>query len=175
MVDVGGQSFEHTPTWVVALVCFVIVLISFCTKRGLHHLDKSQDALYKALQTLKEELMLLGFISVLLTVFQGLIIDICIPANLATIMPPRKWPETSSLTGSHLLVNNGRRLEAEAASANCCEAIYIKPFLTAVSSYVTSGEDWASEERASVTRSLWHISFGTSIWAMSGMGPQSLE
>lgn len=36
----SSNSLEHTPTWVVAVVCFVIVLISFCAERGLHGLGK---------------------------------------------------------------------------------------------------------------------------------------
>ncbi|CAI9786136.1 unnamed protein product [Fraxinus pennsylvanica] len=77
----GGRSFEYTPTWIVALVCLIIVFISLCAERGLHllgkcFLRKGQNALNEALQKLKEELMLLGFISLLLTVFQGLISDV---------------------------------------------------------------------------------------------------
>ncbi|KAL2454873.1 MLO-like protein 13 [Abeliophyllum distichum] len=126
MAEGGGLSFEYTPTWVVALVCFTIVFISFCAERGLHHLGKcflrkNQDALYEALQKLKEELMLLGFISLLLTVFQGLISDICVPSHLATIMLPCKR-ETVSSAGSHLLENIGRRLLAEAAGEHRCKA-----------------------------------------------------
>ncbi|XP_022863837.1 MLO-like protein 13 [Olea europaea var. sylvestris] len=121
----GGRSFEYTPTWIVALVCLIIVFISLSAERGLHYLGKcfvhkGQDALNEALQKLKEELMLLGFISLLLTVFQGLISDICIPANLANIMLPCKPPETGSSAGSHLLANNGRRLLAEDAHENLC-------------------------------------------------------
>ncbi|KAL2536857.1 MLO-like protein 13 [Forsythia ovata] len=118
MVEGGGRSFEYTPTWVVALVCFTIVFISFCAERGLHHLGKNQDALYEALQKLKEELMLLGFISLLLTVFQGLISDVCVPSHLATIMLPCER-ETVSSAGSHLLENNGRRLFAEGVTQRC--------------------------------------------------------
>ena len=34
------QSLEYTPTWIVASVCSVIVLVSFAAERGLHHLGK---------------------------------------------------------------------------------------------------------------------------------------
>lgn len=35
-----NSSLEYTPTWVVAGVCFVIVLLSLCAERGLHKLGK---------------------------------------------------------------------------------------------------------------------------------------
>lgn len=35
-----NNSLEYTPTWVVAGVCFVIVLLSLCAERGLHKLGK---------------------------------------------------------------------------------------------------------------------------------------
>ncbi|KAL7119771.1 hypothetical protein ACP275_02G082600 [Erythranthe tilingii] len=124
----SGRPFEFTPTWVVALVCFVIVFISVFVERALHKLGrcfkhKNQDALFEALQKLKEELMLLGFISLLLTVFQGLISNICIPNHLANIMLPCKME-----TIQHLTANNGRRLLAEVVSDTCSEGHV--PFLS---------------------------------------------
>ncbi|KAL0452875.1 UNVERIFIED_CONTAM: MLO-like protein 1 [Sesamum latifolium] len=82
-----GASLEYTPTWVVALVCTVIVAISLAAERILHFagkylLKKNQPSLFQALQKIKEELMLLGFISLMLTVFQDRISKICIPKHL---------------------------------------------------------------------------------------------
>ncbi|KAJ6289599.1 hypothetical protein OIU78_025513 [Salix suchowensis] len=61
----GGTTLEYTPTWVVAAVCSVIVLISLIVERTLHYLGKllkrkHQKPLFEALQKIKEELMLLG-------------------------------------------------------------------------------------------------------------------
>ncbi|KAK4777604.1 hypothetical protein SAY87_017791 [Trapa incisa] len=57
----GGESrgLEYTPTWIVAGVSFLIILISLCVQRALYRLGKilkhkKQDALYKALEKLKE-------------------------------------------------------------------------------------------------------------------------
>jgi hypothetical protein len=36
-----GQTLEYTPTWVVAVVCSVIVLISLSVERILHYLGKA--------------------------------------------------------------------------------------------------------------------------------------
>nr|XP_011469571.1 PREDICTED: MLO-like protein 1 [Fragaria vesca subsp. vesca] len=78
-----GPDLEWTPTWVVAIVCSVIVVISLMLERGLHSAGnylkrKEQNPLYEALLKVKEELMLVGFISLLLTVFTKTITKICI-------------------------------------------------------------------------------------------------
>ncbi|KAJ4757931.1 MLO-like protein [Rhynchospora pubera] len=102
----GGLSeeqmkLEFTPTWIVAGVCSIIVLISLVVERLLHRLGKilkkkNQKPLFEALQKVKEELMLLGFISLLLTVFQGAIQQICIPQGWANHMLPCNREEESS-------------------------------------------------------------------------------
>ncbi|XP_023513455.1 MLO-like protein 1 [Cucurbita pepo subsp. pepo] len=88
-----GTSLEFTPTWVVAAVCSVIVAISLALERLLHFLGtylkkKNQKPLNEALQKVKEELMLLGFISLLLTVFQGTISKWCVPESLTEHLLP---------------------------------------------------------------------------------------
>ncbi|MFS7903193.1 hypothetical protein Hanom_Chr01g00021111 [Helianthus anomalus] len=82
-----GTSLEFTPTWVVAAVCTVIVGISLAVERLLHYTGKKlkesgQKPLYEALQKIKEELMLLGFISLLLTVSQSRIVKICVKESI---------------------------------------------------------------------------------------------
>ncbi|CAA2970172.1 MLO 1 [Olea europaea subsp. europaea] len=95
-----GESLKYTPTWVVALVCTVIVAISLVAERLLHYagkflIKKNQGALFEALQKIKEELMLLGFISLLLTVFQSRITEICIAKHLTDDwLPCSKSDET---------------------------------------------------------------------------------
>ncbi|XP_061372412.1 MLO-like protein 1 [Gastrolobium bilobum] len=92
----GGEeetTLEFTPTWVVAAVCTVIVAISLAAERCLHYggkflKKKDQKPLYEALQKIKEELMLLGFISLLLTVSQNGITKICVPPGLTRHMLP---------------------------------------------------------------------------------------
>ncbi|KAM2068311.1 hypothetical protein ACFX1T_044529 [Malus domestica] len=124
-----NSSLEYTPTWVVALVCFVIVLLSLCAERALHKLGKylkheKQDALFEALQKLKEELMLLGFISLLLTVSQRSIIRICIPSNLANHMLPCKRETSKGNNNAHYSldqsINNRRRLLSTDTNSDHC-------------------------------------------------------
>ncbi|XP_065637844.1 MLO-like protein 13 isoform X2 [Quercus suber] len=123
------ESLVYTPTWVVATVCFIIVLISLCVERTLHRLGKflkrkKQDELYAALQKLKEELMLLGFISLLLTVFQSLISRICIPTHLSNFMLPCKKRYIVHPNGtehySNPATNNPQRLLFEDTNSGHC-------------------------------------------------------
>uniref|UniRef100_A0A804N9P9 MLO-like protein n=1 Tax=Zea mays TaxID=4577 RepID=A0A804N9P9_MAIZE len=97
MADGSGESestaLEFTPTWIVAAVCSLIVVISLAAERCLHYLGKTfkgknQKALFEALLKVKEELMLLGFISLLLTVFQGVMQRTCIPPGWTIYMLP---------------------------------------------------------------------------------------
>ncbi|POO01627.1 Mlo-related protein [Trema orientale] len=88
-----GRSLEETPTWAVAAVCFVLVLVSILIEHVIHLIGKwltkrNKRALYEALEKIKSELMLLGFISLLLTVGQGLISNICINKAIGATWHP---------------------------------------------------------------------------------------
>ncbi|KAF6136153.1 hypothetical protein GIB67_001562, partial [Kingdonia uniflora] len=131
-MEAEEQSLEYTPTWIVSLVCFIIVLISFGAERALHHLGKclkrkQQDTLFEALQKLKEELMLLGFISLLLNVFQNFVSRICIPTSLTNHMLPCKRKDAASNNGIHnyeyispVIMQNGRRLLSTETNLEYC-------------------------------------------------------
>ncbi|XP_047316208.1 MLO-like protein 12 [Impatiens glandulifera] len=85
------RSLEETPTWAVAVVCFSLVAISIVLEYGLHLIGhwlkkKNKPALCEALEKLKAELMVMGFISLLLTVGQAPISGICVPNNVG-----RSW------------------------------------------------------------------------------------
>ncbi|KAK7404691.1 hypothetical protein VNO78_05647 [Psophocarpus tetragonolobus] len=89
----GGRNLEETPTWAVSAVCFVLILISIIIEHIIHLMGKwlkkkHKRALYESLEKIKSELMLLGFISLLLTVGQGLISRICISEEVAATWHP---------------------------------------------------------------------------------------
>ncbi|RWR81478.1 MLO-like protein 1 [Cinnamomum micranthum f. kanehirae] len=132
----GGKSkempLEFTPTWVVASVCTVIVVISLALERLLHILGKylkkkNKKPLYEALQKVKEELMLLGFISLLLTVFQSAISRICIRESLMLHMLPCKMESKHAKVTEHFassffsgISGSGRRLLSGGSSDITC-------------------------------------------------------
>ncbi|KAG0487032.1 hypothetical protein HPP92_009127 [Vanilla planifolia] len=116
-----GLQLYRTPTWIVAVVCTVIVCISLFFERFLHRLGKrfnrrNQKPLSQALEKMKEELMLMGFISLLLVVFQGTIQKICIAESFTRHLRPCKGEDTSA-EGSgeepggtaHYIVGGSRR------------------------------------------------------------------
>ncbi|KAF3790300.1 MLO-like protein 6 [Nymphaea thermarum] len=147
----GGRSLEETPTWAVAVVCFLLVLVSILIEHSIHLVGqwltkKHKRALCEALEKLKSgefylilllmlniyekfcvlyseeavayctrnnlssvkdhmilnsnafstaELMLLGFISLLLTVGQAPLSEICISERLGRTMLPCIKKKTS--------------------------------------------------------------------------------
>lgn len=80
------RSLALTPTWSVALVLSIFVAVSLLVERSIHRLSNwlrktSRKPLLEAVEKMKEELMLLGFISLLLTATSSMISDICIPSK----------------------------------------------------------------------------------------------
>ncbi|KAF8703223.1 hypothetical protein HU200_032013 [Digitaria exilis] len=178
----SDATLEDTPTWIVASVCSVIVLISLIFERGLHHLgkvskpkpnngvhmlpvsslqiklyraDKSalerrRVTLYEALLKLKEgvgtllfvchfcsELMMLGFISLLLVVFQNLIQKICIDESLMEHWLPCRGGKKAAVAhyvgASSTFAGGGRRLlTGGAAFGHCLSKIHIFIFVLAI-------------------------------------------
>ncbi|KAF7829462.1 MLO-like protein 9 [Senna tora] len=84
----GARQLDQTPTWAVASVCFIIVLISIILEEVIHKVAKKKKALLEALDKIKSELMILGFISLLLTFGQNYIAKICIPVKYGNTMLP---------------------------------------------------------------------------------------
>ncbi|KAF8731758.1 hypothetical protein HU200_015692 [Digitaria exilis] len=129
--DGGAEiTLEYTPTWIVAAVCCVIVVISLVFERLLHSLGKrlkkgSKKPLYDALLKIKEELMLLGFISLLLSVFQGPAQKICVQESIMHHMLPCPLPASESAAGAKYgaamftgVLGGARRLLAGGGAAN---------------------------------------------------------
>lgn len=124
----GERKLDQTPTWAVAGVCAVIILISFVLEKGLHRFGtwltkKQKRALYEALDKVKGELMVLGFISLLLTFSQSYISRICIPSKVADTMLPCK-PENDSTDPKEehrrrLLWNDRRALSSDSSTETC--------------------------------------------------------
>ncbi|KAK0604956.1 hypothetical protein LWI29_021309 [Acer saccharum] len=91
----GDRSLKETPTWAVALVCAGFVIISILIEHGILSIGKlfqrkQKKAMTEALEKIKSELMLLGFMSLLITVGTKPISKICIPASAGDIMLPCK-------------------------------------------------------------------------------------
>ncbi|KAI5666217.1 hypothetical protein M9H77_16070 [Catharanthus roseus] len=96
-----GRTLQETPTWALATVCFVFIFFGIFIEQLIHLLchwlkKHRKAALFEAVEKLKSVLMLLGFMSLILTVTQRSISKICVPNRVAnTMLPCRK---TSVLT-----------------------------------------------------------------------------
>ncbi|KAJ0087976.1 hypothetical protein Patl1_32067 [Pistacia atlantica] len=118
----SARSLEKTPTWALAVVCFVIVFICIIIEHSIHLLThwlkkRRKNALIDAVDKLKSELMLLGFMSLLLAVTQSFISNICIPTKVADIMLPcLKAVESESLDMMTLMVED----DAAGAVSDSC-------------------------------------------------------
>ncbi|GAB2283519.1 MLO-like protein 4 [Dionaea muscipula] len=82
-----GRSLAETPTWSVATVTTVMVFVCFLVERGIYRLGKwlkstRKKALLASLEKVKEELMLLGLISLMLGQCAKGISEICIDSSV---------------------------------------------------------------------------------------------
>lgn len=80
------RSLALTPTWSVATVLTVFVVVSLIVERSIHRLSNwlrktNRKPLLAAVEKMKEEMMLLGFISLFLTATSSTISNICIPSK----------------------------------------------------------------------------------------------
>ncbi|XP_024525902.1 MLO-like protein 14 [Selaginella moellendorffii] len=131
------RSLEYTPTWAVAAVCFMFVIVSLIGERSLHHLGiwlsrTKRKPLRTALEKMKEELMLLGFISLIITVTASYISKICIRSSFYDKQRmPCKLPHKGDATydrmmGTSLLEIPRREL---ASTAHSCPKEH-EPFVS---------------------------------------------
>ncbi|KAF3321090.1 MLO-like protein 8 [Carex littledalei] len=134
------RELSETPTWAVALICLVMIVISLLLEKGLHHIGewfhkKNKSALAEALEKVKNELMILGFISLLLVFFQNYIAEICIPESAGnTMLPCRRgakvtkrflWADTKDF-------GSNRRSLANDTPFNCTDVSFFRQFIRSV-------------------------------------------
>ncbi|CAM8902468.1 unnamed protein product [Rhodiola kirilowii] len=123
----SSRQLDQTPTWAVASICAIIIIISISLEKILHKIgtwltNKHKSALYEALEKVKSELMVLGFISLLLTFFQTYILKICISSTLAdTMLPcPSDGESDGSTSRRRLLwIDQPRRSLASTSTISC--------------------------------------------------------
>ncbi|KAG7648649.1 MLO-like protein 5 [Arabidopsis thaliana] len=130
----GPRQLDQTPTWAVSTVCGVIILISIILELIIHKVGevferKKKKALFEALEKIKNELMVLGFISLLLTFGQNYIASICVPSRYGHAMSfcgpydgPSKDDHKKLKKTDHamrILYSVQRRSLADAPPVNC--------------------------------------------------------
>ncbi|KAI5063981.1 hypothetical protein GOP47_0020651 [Adiantum capillus-veneris] len=85
------QSLIYTPTWAIASTCGVFILSSLVVERAVYFIGKllvnyKLKALQAAFEKVKEELMMVGFISLALTLGQDGFSKICVPTKWTATM-----------------------------------------------------------------------------------------
>lgn len=121
------KSLEQTPTWTVAVVCTVFVIASLLVERLIHRLGQNfkkakKKELFHTLEQIKNELMILGFISLFLTVFQNKIASICISESLnSKLLPCPYRPPVAEAP----VARRRRLLATEAVSQTGCKAGFV--------------------------------------------------
>ncbi|KAK8952508.1 MLO-like protein 4 [Platanthera zijinensis] len=81
-----GRSLAETPTWSVATVTTVMVFVCLLVERSICRLGKwlkrtKRKAMLASLEKIREELVLLGLISLMLSQTARWISEICVPSS----------------------------------------------------------------------------------------------
>ncbi|MCO5607140.1 hypothetical protein L7F22_061333 [Adiantum nelumboides] len=114
----------NSPTWAIACTCAVFIVISLIAERAIFFIGRlavnySKAALMEAFEKLKEELIMVGFISIALTVGQNWFSKLCVPTKWSTIMLLCVPDAESNLTESmHTTEAFSKRLLASTEEAN---------------------------------------------------------
>ncbi|KAK3010633.1 hypothetical protein RJ639_012336 [Escallonia herrerae] len=123
----AARELDKTPTWAVALTTAVIIIISIILEKVIHAIgewfeSRRKKALVAALEKIKGELMVLGFISLLLTFGQNYIAGLCIKEKYANTMLPCRQSYHAPKAGADrrkLLWNEHRILATGSAAKGC--------------------------------------------------------
>ncbi|KAK9093150.1 hypothetical protein Syun_028061 [Stephania yunnanensis] len=101
------RSLEQTPVWAVSIVCLVLIFISLLFESVLDFITKflkkkKKKSLKQALGNIKTELMIMGFISLLLTVAEVPISKICVAEAVANSLLPCDSQEETASTATQI-------------------------------------------------------------------------
>lgn len=115
------QGLLYRPSWVIASVAAIFIIISLILERGLHFIGKvlekrEKKGLEEAFEKIKQELMMVGFISLALTIGQTKVTEICMPEGWANKMTLCRSSSTT------VKATIGRRLLAAAPTEVTCKA-----------------------------------------------------
>ncbi|KAK9150268.1 hypothetical protein Syun_008577 [Stephania yunnanensis] len=140
----GVASLEETPTWAIAAVCFVLIAISLFIEHVLHFLakllSKKRKALRQALHKVESELMLFGFVSLLLEVTKEPISKICIPLSIAETFLPCEQSELSKIDEETQCKHKGKiSLMSSVAVNQLQRLIFVFAVFHVLSSVLTFG------------------------------------
>ena len=85
-----GKTIEEEPSWIVVTVLFCFLLISILVEYSMEYIEhklKQSKGLSSVLRKVKDELMLMGFISLVLVAIEDQLVSICIPVDAMVGVP----------------------------------------------------------------------------------------
>ncbi|XP_050380858.1 MLO-like protein 12 isoform X2 [Argentina anserina] len=121
-------GLEDTPTWAVSVFALFIFVLSFIIDDGIHRLTKflkgkRRKSLNRGLKKFKTEMMQLGFISLLLTLSEVPISNICVSHDLANSFLPCKYSlDSPNVSSATQLPASNTNYSKEATTNDYCEA-----------------------------------------------------
>ncbi|XP_062006360.1 MLO-like protein 12 [Rosa rugosa] len=128
MADQRKGSLEDTPTWAVSVFALFIFVLSFIIDDGLHRLTKflkgrRRKSLNRALKKFKTEMMQLGFVSLLLTLSEVPISNICVSQVVANSFLPCEYPlDSTTVSSAAQLPASNTNFSKEVTTQTYCEA-----------------------------------------------------
>ncbi|THU65986.1 hypothetical protein C4D60_Mb05t09430 [Musa balbisiana] len=98
-------SLQYTPTWAAAIIFLFAIAVSYILAQSISFAgnwfrSRQKIALSDAIDKLKEELMILGFLSLVLAVVQRPISHICVPVKAADYMLPCRRLHPKSISSA---------------------------------------------------------------------------
>ncbi|KAM1191494.1 hypothetical protein ACFX2I_011958 [Malus domestica] len=135
-----ARSLEETPTWAVSVFALIFFFLSFLIDTILHLLTKflnrgRRKSLNRALMKFKTEMMKLGLMSLLLTISEEPISQICVGQAVANTFLLCKYPvnsldvEPSVSSATQVPRSNSTNRSKEVNDQNYCEAKGMVPLL----------------------------------------------
>lgn len=149
-----NDSLLQTPTYILAIVFFIFLALSFAFELAIHHLKhylqkRGRHGMSQAVDKLVLELTLLGFVSLLLTAFSGPLGRMCV--NYSDTMAD--WTLSSNIKGCPCCLAHTEGFTYCAQMEHGClfNSTSRKPYcdcdVTGTSAYVEEGYEAYVEER----------------------------
>lgn len=137
-----SASLERTPTWAVATVFLILITISVLIEHALHLLAKylgrkRRKSLLQALNKIKSDLLLLGFISLSMTMLEKQIASICIPKGVTESFLPCQTLTTDEEEEPKCAENGKMSLISAAGVQELQVLIFFLAFFHVLSSFLT--------------------------------------
>jgi len=130
--ETGGTwadpGWGGTPGWRISLIFTIFVVLSFAIEKGLHAAERRiREVGYKGLlhtmRKVEEELLILGFLSLLLTAFSSFLVRICVDCGAYGCMEDAVTEAGAVESAAHARALLGRALlSATDACSNPCPA-----------------------------------------------------